>query len=289
MIDWTFGLSAVLATSLGLIYRGQQFLLYMPSYPQDSRTKIESPSKYGMEDYEDLRLTCEDDTKIQAYMIYSDIIDGHQSNLTILYFHANAGNLGHRLPIASRLHTMLNCNILMVSYRGYGKSEGEPEEEGIKLDSQAALDYILNNDRLKDNKIIVYGQSIGGAVAIALAEKNKRRIDGIIIENTFLSLSKLVETLVPIGGSIVSYLLNQTWDSESSIINLKHLPILFLVGEKDQLINPTHMEKLFELASVDSTCAKSFVVIKDGTHNDTCIFPTYYRAIKEFITRNRLI
>ncbi len=86
------------------------------------------------------------------------------------------------------LQKQLNCNIFIISYRGYGLSEGSPNEKGLKMDAQTALDYIQKHAYLSKTRIIVYGQSIGGAVAIHLASKNENKIHALMIENTFLSL-----------------------------------------------------------------------------------------------------
>jgi fermentation-respiration switch protein FrsA (DUF1100 family) len=109
-------------------------------------------------------------------------------------FHGNAGNIGHRLPIAKILANDMYCNVLMLQYRGYGLSTGNPNEKGIAIDSQTGLDYIRSREDLKKTKIIIYGQSLGGAVSIGLAVKNKDRGDiaGLILENTFLSIKKMI-------------------------------------------------------------------------------------------------
>lgn len=88
------------------------------------------------------------------------------------------------------------ANILMVEYRGYGMSTGVPDENGLNIDAQTALDFVRQREDLKNSKIIVYGQSIGGAVAIQLAASNKHHGDirGLILENTFLSVRKLIPT-----------------------------------------------------------------------------------------------
>ena len=111
----------------------------------------------------------------------------------MLMFHGNAGNIGHRLPIARVLATDLGCNVLMLQYRGYGKSTGTPDEKGINIDAQTGFDYLRSRDDLKDTKIVIYGQSIGGAVGIKLAmENHERDVAGLILENTFLSIPKLI-------------------------------------------------------------------------------------------------
>lgn len=112
-------------------------------------------------------------------------------------FHGNAGNIGHRVPIAKVLEENAGCNVLMLEYRGYGLSTGTPNEIGLMIDSQTALDYIRQRGELKRNKIVVYGQSLGGAVAIQLVAKNQDAGDvaGLILENTFTSMRKLIPRL----------------------------------------------------------------------------------------------
>lgn len=79
----------------------------------------------------------------------------------------------------------------MLSYRGYGKSEGTPNEKGLKIDAQTMLDFVREHEILKHTPLIAYGQSIGGAVAIDLVSRNEDSFSGLMIENTFLSLVKL--------------------------------------------------------------------------------------------------
>lgn len=115
-------------------------------------------------------------------------------------FHGNAGNIGHRVPIAKVLEETLGCNVLMVEYRGYGLSTGSPDETGLKVDAQTGLDYIRERAETKDTRIVIHGQSLGGAVAINLVAGNQDRGDiaGLILENTFLSIRKLIPTYVRI-------------------------------------------------------------------------------------------
>ena len=109
-------------------------------------------------------------------------------------FHGNAGNIGHRVPIAKVLEENLGCNVLMLEYRGYGLSTGTPDEDGINIDAQTALDYIRNQKETGGGKIIVYGQSLGGAVAIQLVAKNQETGDilALILENTFTSIKEMI-------------------------------------------------------------------------------------------------
>lgn len=88
----------------------------------------------------------------------------------------------------------MGCSVFMLEYRGYGLSTGSPDERGLMIDAQTALDYLTNRHETKNNKIVVYGQSLGGAVSIQLVAKNQKsgKISGLILENTFLSMRKLI-------------------------------------------------------------------------------------------------
>jgi fermentation-respiration switch protein FrsA (DUF1100 family) len=109
-------------------------------------------------------------------------------------FHGNAGNIGHRVPIAKAVQDTLQCNVFMLEYRGYGMSTGVPDEAGLKIDAQTGLDYLRHRPETRNTKIVVYGQSLGGAVAINLVASNQEPgdIGGLILENTFLSIRKLI-------------------------------------------------------------------------------------------------
>lgn len=206
---------------------------------------------------------------------------GPEERPTVLLLHANAGNVGHRLPIAKIFYMNMKCNVLALSYRGYGLSEGTANEAGLRLDAQTALDYILSHPVIDRTKIFIYGQSIGGAVAIDLASHNGQRIHGLVIENTFLSLPKLVPSVMPFAKHFL-FLLHQIWPSETSITKLPaSLPALFLSGGADELIPPAHMKRLFEVCS---STKKEWRDFPKGSHNDTCLQPSYFSDISTFIS-----
>lgn len=117
---------------------------------------------------------------------------------TLVYFHGNAGNIGHRLQNASGIFHTLQCNILMVEYRGYGLSSGVPSERGFYADARAAIDYLFTRHDLDLNQIILFGRSLGGAVAIDVAADTKysQRIMCVIVENTFTSIPQMAIELI---------------------------------------------------------------------------------------------
>lgn len=105
------------------------------------------------------------------------------------------------MPIAKAVQDTLHCNVFMLEYRGYGLSTGTPDEAGLKIDAQTGLDYLRQRAETSDDSFVVYGQSLGGAVAINLVATNQEQGDirGLILENTFLSIRKLI----PRWGSLV--------------------------------------------------------------------------------------
>ena len=154
---------------------------------------VPRPSQFGISDYEDLKIPTPDGETLSAFLIRPSN-KGLAKPVTVLMFHGNAGNIGHRVPIARILEENIGCTVLMLEYRGYGLSTGTPNEEGIMIDAQTGLDFIRQRGDLKGGKIVVYGQSLGGAVSIALVAKNQGANDivGLILENTFTSIKKLI-------------------------------------------------------------------------------------------------
>lgn len=125
----------------------------------------------------------------------------------------------------------------MLEYRGYGLSTGIPTEKGLAIDAQTALDYIRQREDLKKNKIVVYGQSLGGAVSIELVAKNKGTgdIKGLILENTFLSIAKMIPSVMP-AAKYLTPLCHEYWKSEDQLPKITDIPILFLSGLQDEIV-----------------------------------------------------
>ena len=108
----------------------------------------------------------------------------------------------------------------MLQYRGYGMSTGTPNEKGINVDAQTGLDYIRNRHELRNTRIVLYGQSLGGAVSIGLAARNQKQGDiaGIILENTFLSMRKMIPSSVfPQQSPVTARSLTPQWHSEEHL------------------------------------------------------------------------
>ena len=132
LIYWMYGgviiLILLIITVIGGLYHYQDSLVYYPEQPESARVFVQTPSSLGLP-YESVCLTTKDGTKIAGYFIKQPM--GLISRVpTLLYFHGNAGNIGHRLHNAQALYRHCGFNILLLEYRGYGKSQGSPSEMG---------------------------------------------------------------------------------------------------------------------------------------------------------------
>lgn len=182
---------------------------------------------------------------------------------TLLWFHGNAGNLSHRLDNIQRL-LPLNLNIFIFDYRGYGKSEGEPDGKGIYKDSLAAYNKALELEGVSVDLLFLFGRSLGGICAVETALSNSAH--GLILESVFTLASDMLRKimpLIPLGWAIRSKL-----DTINKVPELK-LPKLFLHGDRDEIIPFDLGRKLYEAAADP----KSFYTIRGAGHNDT-----YYRG-----------
>lgn len=181
---------------LGILFQAQDNLLYHPEIPQHSRIFVPVPSMYGLP-YESVHIRSCDNVVLHAYWIRHE---GEKGMIlpTFVYFHGNAGNIGHRLQNASGIFHTLQCNVLMVEYRGYGLSTGAPSERGFHSDARAAIDYLFTRHDLDLNQIVLFGRSLGGAVAIDMAAdiEYSQRIMCVIVENTFTSIPDMAIELI---------------------------------------------------------------------------------------------
>ena len=267
------------------MYFFQDRMLYIPNvpsadlkFPECNPQGFKSPTEHLM-DFEDVSVTTSDGIKLKGWFIKQPMPEQVQ---TIIYFHENAGNIGFRLPNLQRIYEKWEANILIVGYRGYGHSEGIPSEAGLKLDSLAVLDWALKNNQIDKSKIFVFGRSLGGSVALYLAAHRKEHIQGLILENTFTSISDMVDQIFPYICVLKSLILRIEWNSKDLIKDLE-VPMLFISGRNDQIVPPIQMDTLFEQAKKSKYT--DMFRIEFGTHNESWLMggDEYYTKIKEFI------
>ncbi|KAL3658803.1 hypothetical protein V7S43_016171 [Phytophthora oleae] len=272
--------------ALFLLYMYQDRLLYFPTIPGASKFTKDNPPGYRNPgefsiDYEDLMIPCKDGVKINAWLMKQK---EHTTRPTLVFFHGNAGNIGYRLPNAVHLFRKVGVNVLLVDYRGFGHSEGYPSEEGIKLDAEAAIDAMFARTDIDSSKLVVFGRSLGGAVSVYLAEKEPSRVAAVVLENTFLSISAMVDALMPFLSYVKPLVLRMDWNSELSIQKLKQ-PILFIAGLEDELVPHFHMERLRTLAT--SSQRVVWYPVPGGTHNDSWLRggDKYYAELRQFLDK----
>jgi fermentation-respiration switch protein FrsA (DUF1100 family) len=220
---------------------------------------------------QDIYFTSEDGVKLHGWFIPAP-----EAVATLLWFHGNAGNLSHRLDNIQRL-MHLNLNIFIFDYRGYGRSEGEPDEQGIYKDSKAAYKTVVGLDSVSPDSLFLFGRSLGGVCAVETALNHPAR--GLILESVFTSasdMSRKVFPLFPLGWAIRSKL-----DAIGKIPNLK-LPKLVLHGTRDEIVPYDLGRKLFDHAVEP----KTFYAIEGAGHNDTYVIGgrDYFNALNRFIT-----
>jgi len=144
-------------------------MLYIPDapnqafkYPENNPKSYRNPGERNML-YDDISVTTADNLILRGWFIKQKNPGAHE---TIIMFHANAGNIGNRLANLETLYFELEVNLVIVGYRGYGHSEGTPNEAGLELDAEAMFKFAMDNKEINKNRIFLHGASLGGAVAI---------------------------------------------------------------------------------------------------------------------------
>lgn len=280
----------------------------MPRHNKDNPKGYRTPA-YHSWPFEEHQIQCADGVHIHSWLLLGEITKGSSNKKlpTIIFFHGNAGNIGLRLPNAIQILMQLErkFNLLLVEYRGYGDSDNvPPNEHGLKLDAEAAINFCISHNKIDSNNIFVYGQSLGGAVAFHLAQycqdKTNIQLAGILVENTFLSISKMVDQLMPkIIVVLKPLVLRLNWNSEQIASTLQNVSILYLAGEKDELVPHQHMLQLHSLSTKANANNPNTIVrlhvVQDGTHNDTWMVggQPYWNAVRNFlytiVSRNQQI
>ncbi|XP_051163491.1 protein ABHD13 [Leptopilina boulardi] len=264
----------------GVLYHMEDELLYYPEIPKHSRVYVPAPSTCNLP-YQSLFIRSKDGIMLHMFFIPQKE-DKIKRAPTILFLHGNAGNMGHRLQNVVGLYEKLECNILMLEYRGFGLSQGSPSEEGLYMDARAGIEYLATRSDINSNEIIVFGRSLGGAVAIDLASKPEyaQRIWFLILENTFTSIPDMSTILI---GPKLRYLpLTFYKNKYLSLQKMRTLviPTLFISGLADKLVPPKMMKKLYKACR--SPC-KKLIPIPAGSHNETWRRAEYFQQILTFM------
>jgi fermentation-respiration switch protein FrsA (DUF1100 family) len=218
---------------------------------------------------EDVRILTEDGVRIHAFFLPSP-----GASRAILFLHGNAGNASHRLPNAAAL-MQLGTHVLLLDYRGYGLSEGRPGEDGVYADARAGLAHVVEHVGIPEQRTVVFGRSLGGAVAVDLVRD--REIAGLILESTFPSVAAMARSIF---GGPFAWFTRDRFDSEEKIARLR-APLLFFHGDRDEIVDFELGRRLFRAAPEP----KAFETIRGAGHNDTIQVGgrPYFERIRRFL------
>jgi len=250
---------------LVIVYCMQKYMLYFPE-----KEIVMTPGDINLP-YEEITFKTKDGIAIAAWFVPAENEKG-----VLLFCHGNAGNISHRLD-SIKIFNSLSLSVLIFDYRGYGRSEGKPDEEGTYLDAQAAWDYLVQAKEKVPEKIMIFGRSLGGAVAAELALRANPA--GLIVESSFSSIPDLGKKLYPwLPVKMLSKYHYATVDK----VNLVKCPKLIIHSPQDEIIPYTHGQAIFKKAAFP----KKFLEISGG-HNEGFLVSgqVYQGGLKEFMDK----
>ena len=216
---------------LTYIYLFQRNLLYHPSVNGYQKDEINF-------DYKEVFIQNKEEIKLKAWLHEKDLIN----KKTIIFFHGNAGNLSNRNYKLNEL-SKFDVNFLIVAYRGFSGNQGKPNEQGLYEDARSTLDW-LKIKGVKEKNLILYGESLGTAIAIETAQN--KNLAGIILESPFTSMVELAQKYYPVLP--VKYLLKDKYETIIKLPNINS-PLLILHGRLDAIVPFAMGKKLFEQAN----------------------------------------
>lgn len=228
------------------------------------------PSDIGLS-YQDIYLSASDGVRLHGWWIPASPSRG-----TVLFCHGNAGNISHRLE-SIRIFNALGLDVFIFDYRGYGNSSGQPSEEGTYRDAEAAYSYLTDELQISPERIIIFGRSLGGAVAVELAQKIKA--GALICESLFTSAEDMGRMMYPYLP--VKLIISNKYDSISKVGKIS-IPKLFIHSSEDEMIPFEQGKKLFEA----SAPPKEFLEIR-GSHGDGFreTGERYHQGIRNFLLK----
>jgi fermentation-respiration switch protein FrsA (DUF1100 family) len=250
---------------LALLFFNQSKMVYLPQ-----RDMAASPTAIGLR-YEEVSFKAKDGVRLHGWFIPSDSARG-----VLLFCHGNAGNISHRLDSISIFHR-LGLSVFIFDYRGYGRSEGEPTEEGTYSDAEGAWDYLIREKRTPPQSIVIFGRSLGGSIAARTAKNQPA--GALILESAFSSFRDAAEDVYP--WLPVRFLARYDYDTAAFVARIR-CPVLIIHSRDDELIPFRHGERLFTAAKDP----KAFLEIIGG-HNDGFLRSgkPYMEGLDAFLSR----
>ncbi len=231
---------------VALMWAFQERLVYIPS-----KTVSWTPSNYGLP-FEDVTLTTRDGVELHGWFVPAKEPKG-----VVLFCHGNAGNVSHRIDTLQILN-QLGLSTFIFDYRGYGKSEGKPGEQGTYYDADAAWKYLTRTRKIAASRIVVFGRSLGGAIAAWVAKEHSPR--ALVLESTFNSVPDMGRHLYPfLPVGLVARIEYPT----GKYVREAKCPVLVLHSQDDDIVPYALGREVFEAANEP----KSFAELQ-GSHND---------------------
>lgn len=248
------------------IYFTQDKLIYFP----ERRVQI-TPDQVSLP-YDPVTLASSDGVTLHGWYITA----AARPRATVLYLHGNSGNIGNCLETARQL-VLLGLNVLVIDYRGYGESTGTPSEQGMYDDAEAAWRYLRDTRHVDAQEIVIYGHSLGGAVASWLAAKHTP--GALIVEAAFTSMAESAADHYP--WLPVRWMLRYRYDTLESLRKV-HCPVLVIHSMDDEVIGYTHGLRLYEAV----TGPKAMLDLHGGHNEAARNSPLEYtHGIDNFLTR----
>jgi hypothetical protein len=251
------------------VYLRQDGKMYRPDLP--SRALTATPREIGLP-YENIWLRAEDGVRLHAWYVPADT-----ARATVLYFHGNAGNISQRLDSIRIFHD-LRLSVLIFDYRGYGQSEGRPNEAGTRRDALAAWSYLVEGRGVLPQRLIFLGRSLGAAMAAWLA--TQRPPAALIVESTFTSVPDLAAEFY---WWLPARRLARFEYCTRAYVAAVHCPVLVAHSPEDEIIPYRHGEALFAAAPEP----KQLLQLRGG-HEDSFIVSgeRYVRGLDAFLARH---
>lgn len=249
-----------------MLFFMQERMVFFPHQP--GRQLEATPRDVGL-DYVDVNFETADGLTLHGWYIYA-----HNPRGTVLFLHGNAGNISHRLHSVAIFHA-LGLNTFIIDYRGYGQSEGKPGEEGTYLDADAAWQHLVTERGEDPARIVVFGRSLGGAIAAWLATKYKPA--ALIVESSFTSVAEMAAHLYPYMP--VRFILRLRYPVIDFVTRIR-CPVLIVHSRDDEII-PFAMGKALYKAAPGP---KAFLELAGDHNSGILLLPDRYRQkLAEFV------
>lgn len=240
---------------LALVYFMQDSLVFQPAFDREFRA---TPASIGLP-FERLAVTTADKETLDGWHLPAG--PGSPARGLVILFHGNAGNISHRLDYLRMFHD-LGFAALIIDYRGYGRSSGKASEEGSYLDADAAWCHATEVLGYPAERVVLYGESLGGAVATQLAAA--RKPGALVLASTFTSVPELGTEIYP--WLPIRLLARIRYDSRERLTHVRS-PVMVIHSRQDDIIPFAHGEHLFAAAREP----KRFLEIAGG-HNESFVF-----------------